>query len=77
MIDYSDPIHQEIRKLLHQYAQMDPDGFWDESEWEAWAWEHASDRLRKYIKKEGKYWFDGKPRSGAFEGGATHRQTSN
>lgn len=67
MIDYSGPIHQEIQELLHQYAQLDPKGIWDESKWEAYAWEHASDRLKEYIKKEGKYWFHGKPRKGAFE----------
>ncbi len=77
MIDYSDPIHREIRELLHQYAQMDPDGFWDESKWEAYALEHASEKLKKYIKKEGKYWFHGKPRSGAFEMGYKYGQTSN
>ena len=67
MIDYSDPIHQEIQDLLNRYTQLDPKGIWDESKWEAYALEHASEQLKKYIKKRGKYWFHGKPQKGAYE----------
>ena len=62
MIDYSGPIFQEIRELLQQYTDMDPDGFWDYEEWEAYARAHASEALLKYMKKKGKYWFYNKKR---------------
>lgn len=59
MRDYSDPIHQEIRTLLQEYTDLDPHGIWDESKWNVYAKEHASERLLKYMKRKGKYWFSG------------------
>lgn len=59
MRDYSDPIHQEIRNLLQEYTDMDPYGIWNDAKWEAYAIEHASAELRKYMHEKGKYWFSG------------------
>lgn len=62
MIDYSGPIFDEIRNLLQNFTDMDPDGEWDYSKWELYAKENASEKLKKYIKRKGKYWFYAKPK---------------
>ena len=53
---YIGPIEEEIGRLLHTYCSMDPKGLWDEVKWEAYAQEHASDKLKRYIKRKGKNW---------------------
>ena len=62
MIDYSGPIFDEIRDLLQRFTDLDPDGDWDDAKWEAYAREHASEDLLKYMQRKGKYWFYAKPK---------------
>lgn len=58
MRDYSDPVYEEIENLLQEFTDMDSHGLWDEEKWQAYAKEHASKDLLKYMEKEGEYWFD-------------------
>lgn len=57
MKEYVDPVYDEIAQLMHTFCSIDPDGFWDDDEWDAYAREHASDKLKRYIKRKGKNWF--------------------
>lgn len=57
MIDYSDPVYEEIGNILQEYTDMDPHGLWDDKKWEKYAREHASENLLKYMDEKGEYWF--------------------
>ena len=61
MIDYSGPIFDEIRELAQMYTDIDPDSDWNDTEWYAFAREHASENLLKYMEENGEYWFYRKP----------------
>ena len=62
MIDYSGPIFDEIRNLLQKYTDKDPDGEWSYEKWEEYVRTNASEKLKRYIKRKGKYWFYAKPK---------------
>jgi hypothetical protein len=60
MLARNDPVQDEITNLMDTFCRIDPDGMWDDDEWEAYVQEHGSDKLKRYIKRKGKDWFWGK-----------------
>lgn len=62
--DISGPIQDEIMNLLRKYCEDDPNGDWNDAEWEVFVRNHASSQLLAYMKEKGKYWFYAKSRTG-------------
>lgn len=52
MLDYSAPEWGEVGRLLHEFCEIDPEGYWDENEWQAFLAENASDEIRQFIRDE-------------------------